>query len=206
MCTKRSARNATCKPELCTSTLPRLAPKRISPSAELKTQATAIANQAKPPSTSTPSGRRFTSTTPTASSAPKSTTPNKTKRETKMFERKKARASVADDAPHALAERSRAMLEGEPMTSDCRRDALRQGAGRDALFARGVFDGAELLLDGGLMKVELLQKIGGETSAKLRLRNYFRVLSGGFLMHGGFGIAGGGEVGLQVVQRIARGS
>src|ERR1700735_1345142 len=98
------------------------------------------------------------------------------------------------------------MLErAERMTSDCGRDGLRQGAGRDALFARGVLDGAQLLLDGCLMKVELLQEIGGETSAELRFGNDLHVLRGGFLMHGGFGVASCGEIGLQVFKGVWRG-
>ncbi len=65
---------AICSPASSTSMPRPSAPKRTCPSAAPRKPATATAKPPSPPSTSTPSGRRCTSTTPTSFSAPKSTT------------------------------------------------------------------------------------------------------------------------------------
>src|ERR1700734_3682025 len=80
----------------------------------------------------------------------------------------------------------------------CSRERLRQSAGRDAFVARVVFDGAHLLLNHSFVKAELLHKIRGKTSAKLRFRNYLHILRGGLLMHGSLSAVHDGDVGLQL--------
>src|ERR1700691_2391185 len=81
---------------------------------------------------------------------------------------------------------------------------LGQSAGRQAFVARGVRDGADLLLDRGLLHVELLQVVRGKTPTESGFRNQLHVLRGGFLMHGDFRAANFGEISLQGVQGFAR--
>ena len=79
------------------------------------------------------------------------------------------------------------------------REWLGQSAGRKAFVARGVRDGADLLLDRGLLNVELLQEVRGKTPTESGFRNQLHVLRRGFLMHGGFRSANFGEISLQGV-------
>ena len=76
---------------------------------------------------------------------------------------------------------------------------LGQSAGRKAFVARGVRDGADLLLDRGLLHVELLQVVRGKTATESGFRNQRHVLRRGFLMHGDLRSANFGEIGLQGV-------
>src|SRR6202050_5224825 len=66
------------------------------------------------------------------------------------------------------------------------REWLGQSVGRKAFVARGVRDGADLLLDRGLLNVELLQEVRGKTPTESGFRNQLHVLRRGFLMHGDF--------------------
>ena len=109
-----------------------------------------------------------------------------------------ARAHFADRRIE-VERRPGGSLRKNQKIKNCNRERLGQRAGRKAFVARGVRDGADLLLDRGLLHVELLQIIRGITSAEPRFWNQRHVLRGGFLMHGRFRGASFRQIGLQSI-------